>query len=189
VGKTMLVTVVMAAAGGLLGLDWMRAQAPTAPTLNPDDTNLLHTDAVSRPKFQSATIKPSKDQSPGPPSIDAAPQQFTSIHSSLKDLVRFAYHAKSTDQIVGGPSWINTKFFDIDAKASASDVSRMFEHNGGMEGFNGEMEYYPEDGVTVIVLSNVNGSAPGRTRRGTGIRGSQMNFSSCGNLAGSPQDR
>jgi CubicO group peptidase (beta-lactamase class C family) len=37
----------------------------------------------------------------------------------------------------------------------------MIEHGGGIEGFNTEMAYYPEDKLTVIVLSNLNGGAPG----------------------------
>lgn len=36
----------------------------------------------------------------------------------------------------------------------------VIEHNGGIEGFNTSMAYYPEDKLTVIVLANVNGGAP-----------------------------
>ena len=36
-----------------------------------------------------------------------------------------------------------------------------YEHGGGIEGFNTEMAYYPEDKLTVIVLGNLNGGAPG----------------------------
>ncbi len=34
-------------------------------------------------------------------------------------------------------------------------------HGGGIEGFNTHLAYYPEDKLTVVVLSNVNGPAPG----------------------------
>jgi CubicO group peptidase (beta-lactamase class C family) len=37
----------------------------------------------------------------------------------------------------------------------------MIEHGGGIEGFNTDMAYYPDDKLTVIVLSNLNGGAPG----------------------------
>jgi CubicO group peptidase (beta-lactamase class C family) len=37
----------------------------------------------------------------------------------------------------------------------------VIEHNGGIEGFNTLLAYYPEDKLTVVVLANVNGSAPG----------------------------
>jgi CubicO group peptidase (beta-lactamase class C family) len=39
------------------------------------------------------------------------------------------------------------------------------EHNGGIEGFNTQLAYYPEDKLTVVVLANVNGSAPGEIGR------------------------
>src|SRR5437667_688574 len=34
-------------------------------------------------------------------------------------------------------------------------------HGGGIEGFNTELTYYPDDKLTVVVLANVNGRAPG----------------------------
>jgi CubicO group peptidase (beta-lactamase class C family) len=39
---------------------------------------------------------------------------------------------------------------------------KMIEHGGGIEGFNTELEYYPQDKLTVVVLGNVNGAAPGQ---------------------------
>jgi CubicO group peptidase (beta-lactamase class C family) len=38
---------------------------------------------------------------------------------------------------------------------------KVIEHGGGIEGFNTELEYYPDEKLTVVVLGNVNGSAPG----------------------------
>lgn len=38
---------------------------------------------------------------------------------------------------------------------------KAIEHNGGIEGFNTMLAYYPDDKMTVVVLSNVNGNAPG----------------------------
>lgn len=37
---------------------------------------------------------------------------------------------------------------------------KVISHDGGIEGFNTRVAYYPEDKLTVIVLSNVNGSGP-----------------------------
>ena len=39
-------------------------------------------------------------------------------------------------------------------------AGRVIEHGGGIEGFNTLLAYYPDDKVTVVVLSNVNGNAP-----------------------------
>lgn len=38
---------------------------------------------------------------------------------------------------------------------------KVIEHGGGIEGFNTQLSYYPEDRLTVVVLGNLNGSAPG----------------------------
>jgi CubicO group peptidase (beta-lactamase class C family) len=38
---------------------------------------------------------------------------------------------------------------------------KAIEHGGGIEGFNTHLAYYPDDKLTVVVLGNVNGSAPG----------------------------
>src|SRR5262249_31945659 len=36
----------------------------------------------------------------------------------------------------------------------------LIEHGGGIEGFNAQMSYCPDDKMTVIVLGNLNGAAP-----------------------------
>ena len=42
---------------------------------------------------------------------------------------------------------------------------KVIEHSGGIEGFNTELAYYPDDKLTVVVLGNVNGGAPGDIAR------------------------
>jgi CubicO group peptidase (beta-lactamase class C family) len=37
---------------------------------------------------------------------------------------------------------------------------KLIEHGGGIEGFNTDLAYYPEDKLTVVVLANLNGQAP-----------------------------
>src|SRR5262249_12848015 len=37
---------------------------------------------------------------------------------------------------------------------------KVIEHDGGIDGFNTHMAYYPDSGVIVIVLGNLNGGAP-----------------------------
>jgi CubicO group peptidase (beta-lactamase class C family) len=39
---------------------------------------------------------------------------------------------------------------------------KVIDHGGGIQGFNTELAYYPEDKLTVVVLGNVNGAAPGQ---------------------------
>jgi CubicO group peptidase (beta-lactamase class C family) len=38
---------------------------------------------------------------------------------------------------------------------------KLIEHGGGIEGFNTDMAYYPEDKLTIVVLANLNGRARG----------------------------
>ncbi len=38
---------------------------------------------------------------------------------------------------------------------------KVISHGGGIEGFNTQLEYYPDDKLTVVVLGNLNGPAPG----------------------------
>ncbi len=38
---------------------------------------------------------------------------------------------------------------------------KVIQHGGGIEGFNTQLAYVPDRKITVVVLSNVNGSAPG----------------------------
>jgi CubicO group peptidase (beta-lactamase class C family) len=38
---------------------------------------------------------------------------------------------------------------------------KVISHGGGIEGFNTQLEYYPDDKLTVVVLANLNGPAPG----------------------------
>jgi CubicO group peptidase (beta-lactamase class C family) len=44
---------------------------------------------------------------------------------------------------------------------ATKDGHKSIEHGGGIEGFNTQLTYYPEDKLTVVVLANVNGGAPG----------------------------
>lgn len=37
----------------------------------------------------------------------------------------------------------------------------VIQHGGGIEGFNTQMAYYPEEKLTIIALANLNGAAPG----------------------------
>ena len=40
------------------------------------------------------------------------------------------------------------------------DGHKVIQHGGGIEGFNTSLAFYPDDKLTVIVLGNLNGSAP-----------------------------
>jgi uncharacterized protein (TIGR03435 family) len=85
---------------------------------------LLHANGSAPPSFEVATIKPNMEDRPGP-NIQLSPANFAARHTSFKDLITFAYHIKSDDQIVGGPSWMSMEFYDIHAKASEVEVQAL----------------------------------------------------------------
>lgn len=45
---------------------------------------------------------------------------------------------------------------------------KVIQHGGGIEGFNTDLEYFPESKITVVVLGNVNGQAPGEIAKKLG---------------------
>jgi len=53
----------------------------------------------------------------------------------------------------------NNYAFGLDVQTIAG--RKVISHGGGIEGFNTQLEYYPEDKLTVVVLGNLNGPAPG----------------------------
>ena len=74
--------------------------------------------AVVQP-FEVATIKPSH---PGDNMVQLfmSPGKFTTKGQTLKGIIKFAYDIKSDNQLSGGPSWINSEKYDIEAKEEAS---------------------------------------------------------------------
>jgi uncharacterized protein (TIGR03435 family) len=112
--KTLLASVALLAAATPLGFGVLYAMQANAP--------LLHATTSPLPSFEVATIKPNNDTKPGM-RILFSPANFSTTHSSLKDLIKFAYHIKSDNQFVGGPNWMSSEFFDIQAKASDSEIA------------------------------------------------------------------
>jgi beta-lactamase regulating signal transducer with metallopeptidase domain len=67
-----------------------------------------------RPAFEVATIKPSKpDETPY--TMISPAGHYTAKHISLRVLVQSAYLIRLDDQPLGGPSWMDREFFDIEA--------------------------------------------------------------------------
>ncbi|MGH9448441.1 MAG: TIGR03435 family protein, partial [Terriglobia bacterium] len=83
--------------------------------------------AASTLRFEVASIKPAKPDARGV-SIMIPPGRFTATNVTAKMLIEFAFNYKQAgislrdDQILGGPKWINSKRFDIDAKVEDSIV-------------------------------------------------------------------
>lgn len=112
-GTSMLFNLVAAIAACVTHGDLLHAQV-----------QLLHPTANQAPSFEVATIRPSGGSSLMP-NMRVSPSNFSAEHYSLKRLIKWAYKIKSDDQLFGGPSWMDSEFFDIRAKASDPEIEAM----------------------------------------------------------------
>ena len=74
--------------------------------------------------FEVASIKPSR---PGDNmrQLFMTHGKFSAKDQSVKEIIRFAYDIKSDNQLSGGPSWIDSQKYDIDAKEEDSVAERL----------------------------------------------------------------
>jgi uncharacterized protein (TIGR03435 family) len=75
---------------------------------------------TATPEFEVASIKPVKEPNPGRMNDHEDDRRFTTHYTSLSDLILMAYHV-DRQQVAGGPAWIRTDEYDVDAVA-AEDI-------------------------------------------------------------------
>src|SRR5438132_13939970 len=82
------------------------------------------TPPAQKPSFEVATVKPANG---GRSVLNAPPSSgyFQASGFPLKWFVCYAYRLCS-DQVVGGPAWVNTDLWEIQAKAGEGSVSQPF---------------------------------------------------------------
>jgi bla regulator protein blaR1 len=99
------------------------------PSPAPHSSSAGDDTAPSAPKFEVASIKPAKPGVRGR-LFGIPPGRFTATNVTAKMLIEFAYNYKQPgialrdDQILGGPKWINSESFDIEAKVEDSLVQQ-----------------------------------------------------------------
>src|SRR5271165_4684962 len=64
--------------------------------------------------FETASIKVSTTG--GKMSVDSRPDRFTIQNAPLRDLIQMAYGVRDF-QIAGGPAWMDSDHYDLEAKA------------------------------------------------------------------------
>ncbi len=69
--------------------------------------------ADANPSFEIATIKPSKPDEPGK-LFTVRGTHFMTVNTTLLDMITMAYDVQQK-QVVGGPDWMSSDKFDIDA--------------------------------------------------------------------------
>jgi uncharacterized protein (TIGR03435 family) len=74
---------------------------------------------TQRPSFEVASIKAGDPNQRGPRGVGTTGNQFMARNASLRLMIQVAYGLQD-HQIVGGPNWIDSDFFNIDAKPTAA---------------------------------------------------------------------
>jgi uncharacterized protein (TIGR03435 family) len=90
-----------------------RAQSPTSPAQSPGAAPLA---TATSPEFEAATIKPVKEPDPNRMNDRTNGRHFFTHNTTLRDLILMAYGV-DRQQIAGGPTWIATDEYDVDAVA------------------------------------------------------------------------
>ncbi len=114
---------------------------------------------------RAAGYSPSKD---GPVNAGfihmSIPLSAGALYSTTEDLLRWEQGLFGGKLLSMASLAKMTKPFKSDyafgVMASVQDGHKRIYHNGGIEGFNTALAYYPDDKLTVAVLSNINGQAP-----------------------------
>ncbi len=97
-----------------LALNLERATPTTEWTIPPPTPKLPPMAANADPKFEVATIKPSKPDTPGK-MFRVQGRRFKTVNTTLNDLLSFAYGVQPK-QVIGAPAWADTDKFDLDAE-------------------------------------------------------------------------
>jgi uncharacterized protein (TIGR03435 family) len=99
--------------GGRQSLNLARATPETALAIPDPPPPPKPMSADATPKFEVATIKPSESRNT---SLQLSPSGlFATAGTSLSILIKFAYDLHR-NQIVGGPSWLETERYDVTGK-------------------------------------------------------------------------
>src|SRR5262245_22565807 len=93
------------------------------------------------------------------------PHAAGALYSTTEDLLRWE-QALFGGKIVSAESLrkMTTPFKDnyaLGVTVQTTNGKTVIQHGGGIDGFNTFLAYYPDDKLTVVVLSNINGTAPG----------------------------
>jgi uncharacterized protein (TIGR03435 family) len=116
VSKTDLLRICLLGAGGMLVLGCVMFRS-----LSSAQTKV---DVPVSPQFEVASIKPSNPAEPRPGrlgsvSVGTSPGRLTVRNAYLKELIKGAYGLEDY-QVSGGPDWIASARFDVEAKSADS---------------------------------------------------------------------
>ncbi len=96
---------------------------------------LLHANGALVQPFEAVSIRPSKpDPDDHRTQLLIYPDKFSTHSETINEIIRFAYNIKSDRQLSGGPSWVGSDKYDIEAKEDEATAKQlktlpMREHN------------------------------------------------------------
>ncbi len=79
---------------------------------------------VPEPRFEVATVRPSAPESTRL-NFRLSSATFIAVHASMLDMIRFAFHTRSDNQIVGLESWMSKEYFDVNGKVDEATVAAL----------------------------------------------------------------
>jgi uncharacterized protein (TIGR03435 family) len=82
------------------------------------------TAVAAQPAFEVSTVKENKSGKSGS-SSDFQDGRLTASNVSLKNLLQYEAYGIPESRILGGPKWISSERFDIEAKADSATVDRL----------------------------------------------------------------
>jgi bla regulator protein BlaR1 len=87
-------------------------------------TQVVHPANSPAPAFDVVSIKPNDDAGNQRivRRIGMSSAGFTARRATLKDIIGMAYDLRGDDQLIGGPNWMGSEYFDIEAKENEADV-------------------------------------------------------------------
>jgi uncharacterized protein (TIGR03435 family) len=82
---------------------------------------LLAQEEVKSPSFEVASIRPNKSGERAA-DFEILPTRLTVRNATIRAMIMFAWHVR-LDQMTGGPAWVDTDHFDVDAKTPGPGAS------------------------------------------------------------------
>jgi uncharacterized protein (TIGR03435 family) len=98
----------------------VRGQSGLASTPSRSNSNT----STDLPKYEVATFKPPSPASDGRSVMRTGPDGIRGQELSLEFLLREGFNTED-DRIIGAPSWIKSKLFDIEAKVAPEDAPKL----------------------------------------------------------------
>jgi uncharacterized protein (TIGR03435 family) len=104
-------------------LIWLSLATSTAAVAQGQSAAAATSESVPVPSFEVTTIKPDASTNGGSSGLSKG--RFTAADVTIRGLLRFEAFMIADARIAGGPKWMDSARFDIDAKLDPEDAQRI----------------------------------------------------------------